>query len=213
MCKVGISASEYDETKSYTGVNLVVDFSHCVAYNNGVHENCIITPIVTSYLETIKKVSTCVECGTKSDAGVISPLFIFGGYSIPDDGRAELVVGFSINNDAIKEYESITKSKLNYGAFAALQIKLGDNYIFDEEGNEQENVVAVKIEGYNYGMFELKITGFKDDQKDLKIAMGAFVTVTTEEKTEYTYLQGALPNQGEKYHFISYNDILNQTQE
>ena len=209
-----IKASEYNASASYTGVNLVVGYSHCDVYNNGVHENNVITPVVTTYLVAIQKISTCVECGFEKSAGTISALFICDGYSIPEDGRTELVVGFSINHEAIKEYEVLAKKTIEFGAFAASQAKLGDNYIFDENGKVLENVVAAKIDGDSYGMFELRISGFTDEQKNIKLAMGAYVITmsveSTEEKTvEYSYLQPITPNDGDKYHFVSYNDVLN----
>ena len=37
--------------------------------------------------------------------------------------------------------------------------------------------------------------------------MGAYVITTDDESTEYSYLQGDTPNEGEKYFFVSYNDV------
>ncbi len=215
-----IKASDYDASSSYTGVTLVTDYSHCDVYYNGIHKNNVITPIVTTYLVEIQKISTCVECGFEKSVGTIPALFICDGYSIPEDGRTELVVGFSIKNEAIKEYEALAKKTIEFGAFAALQKNLNDNYIFDENGKTIENAVAAKIEGDKYGMFELKISGFTDEHKNIKLAMGAYVITSvestetdgdsTEKKTaEYFYLQPSLPNNGDKYHFVSYSDVLN----
>ena len=204
-----ISASEYNPEASYTGINLVVGYSHCDAYYNGVHGDNVTTVTVTSYLAPIQKYSTCVECGYGRDAGTIPALFVCDGYSTPENGRAELVVGFSINNAAIKEYELLSNKSVEFGAFAVLQSKLGDGYIFDENGSKLENAVVAKLEGYGYGMFELKITGFADDQKDIKLAMGAYVITTDGEALEYFYLQAGTPNANENYVFVSYNDVAN----
>lgn len=203
-----IKASEYDEAKSYTGINIVLGYSHCDAYYNGVHAENEITLDVKSFLETIQKYSTCVECGYGREAGKIPALFVCDGYSTPEDGRIELTVGFSINNEAIKEYEALSKKKVEFGAFAAAQTILGNGYIFDENGNVMENTVAAKIEGYGYGMFELKISGFKDTQKNVKLALGAYVITSDGETTEYSYLQAGTPNANENYSFISYNDVV-----
>ncbi len=203
-----IKASEYNAETSYTGINLVVGYSHCDAYYGGVHKENVITLDIKSFLKEIQKYSTCVECGYGRDAGEIPALFTCDGYSTPEDGRIELTVGFSINNEAIKEYEALSKKKVEFGAFAAAQTILGNGYIFDENGNVMENTVAAKIEGYGYGMFELKISGFKDTQKNVKLALGAYVITSDGETTEYSYLQAGTPNANENYSFISYNDVV-----
>ena len=208
-----IKASEYDETKSYSGINLVVGYSHCDAYYGGVHAENVITLDIKSFLEEIQKYSTCVECGYKAEAGKIPALFMCDGYSTPENDRAELVVGFSIDNEAIKEYEAISKKSVEFGAFAAAQANLGNGYIFDENGNKIEKSVVAKIEGYSYGMFELRISGFTNDNKNAKLAMGAYVITKDAETTEYSYLQVSAPNANEKYSFISYNDVFNAPSE
>ena len=204
-----IKASEYNPEASYTGVNLVVGYSHCDAYYNGVHGDNVTTVTVASYLAPIQKYSTCVECGYGRETGKIPALFACDGYSTPENGRAELVIGFTVNNEAIKEFEQISKKSLEFGAFAALQAKLNGGYIFDENGNAIANSVVAKIEGYGYGMFELKISGFADNQKDIKLAMGAYVITSDGETTEYSYLQVGTPSANENYAFVSYNDVVN----
>ena len=44
------------------------------------------------------------------------------------------------------------------------------------------------ITSYEFALFELKIVGFTDEYKDIKLAMGAYVAVTDGEKTEYSYI-------------------------
>ena len=38
--------------------------------------------------------------------------------------------------------------------------------------------------------------------------MGGYVEVTDGEAKEYSYMQSGTPNEGEKYCFVSYNDIV-----
>ena len=211
-----IPTSEYVDENTYTGINLVVGYSVCLAYNNGEHGTIEIGAInVDSYMQPITVKNICTVCNYNAYDRIIAPLFICDGYSTPENGRTELVIGFSVNNKAIKEYEEVSKKSIEFGAFAALQSTLGDGYIFDENGNAINNAVVAKIEGYSYGMFELKISGFKDNQKDIKLAMGAYVIATDAEATdlektsEYSYLQVFAPNENEKYSFVSYNDVLN----
>ena len=50
------------------------------------------------------------------------------------------------------------------------------------------------------------------NQKDIKLAMGAYVAVTDGEATEYSYLQADTPLENEKYSFVSYNDVAKTIQ-
>ena len=92
--------------------------------------------------------------------------------------------------------------------FAVLQSKLGDGEIFDKDGNKGTGVVNADLTSRRFDIFEFKIVGFTDTQKDIKLAMGAYVAVTDGETTEYSYMQAGEPNENEKYCFVSYNDIV-----
>ncbi|MBO5261538.1 MAG: hypothetical protein J6B45_00670, partial [Clostridia bacterium] len=68
-----------------------------------------------------------------------------------------------------------------------------------------------EITNHQFVAFELKIVGFTDTQKDIKLAMGAYVAVTDGETTEYSYMQNDEPGENEKYSFVSYNDIVGKS--
>lgn len=204
-----ISASEYDENAKYTGINLVLGFSHCIAYNDGIHAEKVSDTVVTSYLESIKIVSKCVLCEMTEDNDSISPLFTCLGYSVAERGNAGIVISFKVNSRAIDEYEEISKKTVEYGLFAVAKDRLGENDIFDANGNAATGVINAEMSRNNFAIFDLKITGISDEQKDSKLAFGAYVAVSDEEATEYSYLQIDTANNGEKYNFTSYNEILN----
>ena len=92
--------------------------------------------------------------------------------------------------------------------FAVLQSRLGDNDVFSKDGTAADGVINAEITNYEFVAFELKIVGFTDEQKDTKLAMGAYVAVTDGETTEYSYMQSGASNENEKYCFVSYNDIV-----
>ena len=135
-------------------------------------------------------------------------MFTCLGYSAPEDGRGGIAIGFTVNNVAIAEYEEATGKTLKYGVFAVLQSKLKDKDVFAEDGTAAEGVISAEITNYQFVAFELKIIGFTDEYKDIKLAMGAYVAVTDGETTEYSYMQSGTPNENEKYCFVSYNDIV-----
>ena len=188
--------------------------SHDYDYANS--KATLVSLTYTSYTSKGKKVVACANCGVNGEFEA-SALFVCQGYSTPMDGRGALAIGYTINNEAIKEYEKATNKTLKYGVFAALKDKLGTNDIFDENGNTAPNAVTAEVSGDNYVAVEFKITGFTDTYKDLKLAMGAYVIATeneasdgeaTESKPEYSYLQAGALSENEKYSFVSYNDVF-----
>ena len=101
------------------------------------------------------------------------------------------------------EQEEKLQQEWYYGIIDALLWVIGD-----ESGKAIANAVTAEISGDNLVSFEFKITGFKDGNKDLKLAMGAYVAVNDGENTEYSYLQAGTPNENEKYCFVSYNEVV-----
>ena len=205
-----ILGEEYNPDNNYTGINLVIGYSHCIAYNNGVHPNSEITTVFTSYLDEIGIFTKCTDCYVAEVTDTIPALFECNGFSVPESGSVGIVISFKANREAITKYEQIAGKSLKYGVFAVSQNKLEDKDIFGENGVATEGVVTVDITNQKYALFELKIVGFTDAQKDMKLAMGAYVKATTiDEKTEYSFLQDGTPSENEKYYFASYNEILN----
>ena len=165
----------------------------------------------TSFTEQMTIVKTCAHCNSTDVVKTIQPIFTCLGYSTPEDDRTGLTIGFTINNEALNEYKAATGKTLNYGVFAVLKDRLGDNNIFGEDGTAIEGSINADITSYEFVAFELKIIGFTDEYKDIKLAMGAYVSVTDGETTEYSYLQAGTPAENEKYCFISYNDIASSS--
>ena len=181
--------------------------SHDYDYLN--NDKAILVGIAYSnYSQNGEKTVICGNCGEQAILEAPA-LFTCLGYSAPEDGRGGIAVGFAVNNVAIAEYEEATGKTLKYGVFAVLQNRLGDKDIFSEDGTVAEGTINADITSYEFALFELKIVGFTDEYKDIKLAMGAYVAVTDGETTEYSYLQSGTPNENEKYCFVSYNDIVN----
>ena len=134
-------------------------------------------------------------------------LFICLGYSAPEDGRNGIAIGYTVNIEAINEYETITGKIIKYGIFAVAKEKLDTNDIFASDGTAAYGVISAEITNYIFTAFEIMIVGFTDEYKDQKLAMGAYVTATDGKTTEYSYIQHGTPLKNEKYCFITYNDI------
>ena len=170
--------------------------------NNIVYANGYLNLGTKSY-----KCLYCDETIKTEEAPSADALFTCLGYSAPENGTCGIVLGFIVNEKAITEYESSTGKAVKYGAFAASKNKLGDNDILGEDGKAPDGVINAEIKRVLFTAFEIKVVGIKNEQKDVKLALGAYVATTNGEATEYTYLQVGTPEDGEKYCFISYSEI------
>ena len=152
------------------------------------------------------KTTKCLNDGcTYSVVENVPALFVCLGYSAPMSGDAGIAIGFIINNEAVAEYEATGKS-ITFGVYAVAQQKLGENDIFDENGNATAGVINADLTSYSVDAFEIKIVGFADTQKDIKLSMGAYVT---EDGKTYSYMQS--DKAGElvgSYYAVTYNSVI-----
>ena len=184
-----------DETKE------IIHSSHEIDYENA-------TISYESFVENGTLTSYCTRCN-KAETVSTDPLFTCLGYSAAENGDGGIAVGYTVNKTAINTYEDFANVILNFGVFAISQEKLGTGDVFDENGSLAANAISFDVTSYEYSAFVLKIVGFTDAQKEVKLAMGAYVAVNDGEKTTYSYMQD--DKKGEKigdYYFASYNDVL-----
>ena len=134
-------------------------------------------------------------------------LFTCLGYSTSAVSNG-ISLGFKVNNEAISAYTSETNSTIKYGVFAASQSSLGENDIFDENGEASDGVISAEIKRIDFAGFDIKVIGFEsEEQKSAMLALGAYVMLSND---EISYIQAEIANEKESYHFISYNGIVNQ---
>ena len=176
---------------------------------NPEHDLQVIWVSYTNYSENGIKEIKCNTCNLENTAEAsASPLFTCLGYSASEIGVAGVAIGYTVNEKAMKEYTDITGDILTYGVFAVSQEKLGDSSIFQNNGDVTNGVISVDVSKHGFEVFEIKIVGFAETQKDIKFAMGAYVAITNDGTTKYAYMQSGTPNSGAKYYFASYNEIM-----
>ncbi len=230
-----ISYSDYNSLLDKSGKYVIYDFSAC-EYNDGVHGEieyinaCVgicrecQTSVVnhvedaelridllayTDYSLAGTKIISCSNEGCTYSVSEQTPaLFKNLGYSAAEYGDGGMSIGFKVNSEAILDYEAITGVSINYGVFAVMKDNIGNNDIFDADGTAQAGVIAADITESGFDLFNLKIFGFTEAQKEIDLAMGAFVGTSKDGVTEYSYLQIAPAANGEKYFFASYIDVL-----
>ena len=203
-----ISASDYDDSVSYSGINLVTGYSHCVAYWDGVHGEYISAIELTSYLEKFKLNSQCKECGTPKETEEIDPIFTCYGYSYSEtDVQEGLSIRYTVDFDSLEIYESVSGIKLNYGLFVTANKNIGTSDVLDEENKALDGVVTAEISNTGFFSFEVKLVGLENNQSTA-FAIGAYIVEAAESERNFVYLQLGEPAENQKYYFASYNDIV-----
>ena len=184
--------------------------SVCELYIQRAEQSHILNEIITylnGYDAQGEYKATCSNEGcTHVVTEITNAIFAYLGYSAPMSGNGGIAVGFSIDNVALNTYEEITGKTLSFGVFAAAQQKLGESTIFDEDGNAMTGTITADLSSYVFDAFEIKIVGFAENQKDLKLVMGAYAT---EDGVKYSYLQST--NVGSKmgaHYAVSYNEVV-----
>ncbi len=232
------SYSDYAKNNYTDTYMLIYETNLCVAAFDGNHTepaddgNCS-TPVICSvcskhtYREakehvTIEKLAYtsfmeegeyCVSCTNdgctygmteKADA-----LFVCLGYSVPEDGRDGITIGYSVNAGAIAEYTSITGNTLNYGIFAVAFSNIGDNDIVNADGSYFNKAIAAEVSSINVAAFGLRINGFEtEDHKNAELTIGAYVIETDKDSNKtVSYLQNDTPNDGDRYSYVTYNGL------
>ena len=188
--------------------------NHCEVYNGGDHKldgeltkRFLGESFLTKYVEE----RVCSNgCGMTIAENEVAPLFNCLGYSASLTGKNGIVLGFEINDEAVGEYTTLTNKTIKFGVFAVSQANLGENDVFNANGEAVKGAVTADLTGYTNAIFEIKVVGFNDENKESLLAMGAYVAETDGENTEYSYMQ--VTNEDEqsgKYYFICYDDIAN----
>ncbi|MBE6664023.1 MAG: leucine-rich repeat domain-containing protein [Ruminococcaceae bacterium] len=156
------------------------------------------------------QLTTCTNRGCKHEISLkVDALFICKGYSAPENGAGGIAIDYVVNIEAIEEYERVTNVTISYGIYASTQNNLGDGYIFDENGTVADGALTAAL-NKQYTKIQIKLVGFNTDElKATKFAIGAYVKAIDSESQKISYLQSGEIADGDKYAFVSFNDIVN----
>ena len=178
------------------------------AEKNPVHSEDI-TIVYDRFDMAGKRIVYCTNEGCKHGSETeVKEMFEYLGHSASEFGTAGLALCYIVNYDALGEYKSVTGNTVEFGVFAALETKLGQDDIFDENGQFIDCVVGQQLSNRTPDAFELKVAGFTtDEQKATKIVFGAYVVTKKDGKSSISYMQNGSPEEG-KYYSTSYNDIV-----
>ena len=152
----------------------------------------------------------CTDCNVQHTVtGAINPILKCLGYSSPLKNKNQLVISFEINDKELRTYETLMNKTVSFGVFAASKISLQNNDILDKYGIASSGVMKTDVNIKDITSFELRLTGFDTSaHKAALIAVGAVVTVSDKSNMVYSYIQAGAPVENERYHFISFDELL-----
>ena len=162
------------EKKNY----VVYGYNTCQAFYDGEHTESG-TPTYKysgeEYLSNYVAISACSVCGiTDSETVVCGPLFINKGYAKEENGSL-FTYGIVVDKDEIAKYVAHTGKAFNYGMIAAAGDLVNDGALFDESAKAIDGTIIIDVTTTKYTVYQLKMTGIKDTQKDLSVYACAYV--------------------------------------
>ncbi len=198
--------SEYDPTKTYTGRNLFYGATTCSKCNGLLAEEETFN--FTDYFSAFNKGKVCTHCLDVDKTAESGAMFEYFGYSVPQNGAEGIAVKYTVNTKAIENYNEMTGKTLTYGLYAVTKKAVGESDIINADGTVVAGALVAEVPS-KYVIMELKMAGFQtSEQKEALFAFGAYVKVTDDTTVTYDYLEKGTPAEGEKYCFVSYNDII-----
>ena len=185
---------------------------------NPVHNYATVI-VYTNYLANGTKTQTCQNPGcahnTTPNVTSVDPIVSsFKGFSTKEVGNG-LTFGYTLNLEAIKEYEAVNSTTLEFGFVVAVPAFLGDNAPLDKDGNAASNNVikaSIASDKYTYTGADFRLTsaswdgaaninGVETALKDIKFYMAGYII----DGTSVIYINdGATGNSADAY---SYRDI------
>lgn len=196
--------SNYDPTKTYTEKTFFYGAETCKKCNGLLGEEYFDFDGFDKSMAMKKQCTNCDKENVTKDYGTI---FTCRGYSTPENGKGGIVIGFKVDKEALKAYKEKTGKTVEFGAFAIAEKNLAGD-VLNSDGSATSGAIKAEVSKVDIGSFELVITGFKTEvQKAAMLALGAYVIATKGEEIEISYIQKGTPSEGNKYCFISYNQL------
>lgn len=164
-CTDFLGGHELDTNKSNDCAGVCAVCSMAMLAEKPVH-NYLTTIAYTNYLANGVKTQTCQNdgCAHKTTPNVVevAPIISsFKGFSTKEKGNG-LTFGYTLNLEAIEEYEAVNDKTLEFGFVVAVQAFLGENAPLNEKGEAASDKVikaSITSEEYTYTGADFKLTG------------------------------------------------------
>ena len=139
--------SAYDaERITIGGITMCAGCKTRYTCDDPTHDLEVVSISYTNYSENGVKVLKCNTCGLeKATETIATPIFTCLGYSTNDDNSG-IATGFSINQDALSEYERTSGKKLTFGIVVFNPKYLNFDTVFTADGKINATKGALQVE-------------------------------------------------------------------
>ncbi len=147
------------------------------------NDSITVTAEFANYLLEGKKVTSChMEGCSHVSEETLAPLFSSKGYSKDNVNANGIVIDFSINKEAIEEYEALTQKTVTFGLFVALESSLDENNgTVNLKDENVAGVVKTEMPRNYFAYMGLKLHGFDNEEKQASpFAIGAYTMIDNE---------------------------------
>lgn len=197
------AGSKIEYKGSATGV---VDEQYALDNPAFGHEEQCVVAYENGYLFSGYVKEGCLRCGDYVEK-TLMPIFNCLGYSMPEDGGKGIVLSYTVDFDALSEYEGLSGATIEFGFAVAISEYLGNKAIIDENGTvatlDRGSVVKAELDRKN-DYVDLKISGFTSEQSNYNFVMGMYVITSTEEGNTVAYIQSEKAPEGSLYSTVTF---------
>ena len=137
----------------------------------------ILSLIYNDYFKKGTKTTECSRCDTTESSDANAIIISFKGYSVKESGDGGLTFGYSVDENAIKEYERVNGISLEMGFVVAVKDFVQGNAPLNSDGTVAEttqgSVMKIKASSseVSYSGYDFKMSGAWDGQIEMDGAM------------------------------------------
>ena len=172
-----------------------------------------------SFLSPVTLTKGCTRCGLwEPREEHVGAMFTAAGYSVPLFGEnIAIVLGFTVDTQAIEEYESITGVTVNFGFVTVARTFLDEGASpLDENGNvtteNESSVIKTDVTRKNVNHMEVKLT-LPSGAEYTEFLISGYVLEQEDEALSISYIQSSKSVVNNAFEFVSYNSLAVEEQE
>ena len=206
-----VTLAEYESNKeSYAtgGRYVIYGCNKCDVFYSGHTVENAVAPEKVNFFEQIVFSGVCQNCGQNAidNSKTIGAVFKYFGYSYTEaaiGGTYSMAQFFGVDEANLAKYENEIGTTLTFGVIAkANKVSEGETATAIKPSLDGEKVLSKDFTSDKHNYFEIKVSGIKGEQKNVKIVFCAYVI----ENGKMSYLNN---NQTvEELTGESYNDVV-----
>lgn len=176
-----ISYEDYLKLEDKSGNYVVYGYSYCEAYNGGKHEigaEGEYLFLEEKFTSAYVKISMCAheDCNVNETSTICNPLVTDKGYAKQENGSL-FTYGIVYNKAEIAKYVALQEEGYVFSYGIVVGNGTLDANLIANDGTAIEGAIALDLTETenNYTVYNLKLTGVDDDQKDLAVYACAYI--------------------------------------